>query len=145
MFNSLLSMYAFFALFICRHLIKRKLSIFLYHIILFCILFVAAVGGGSVQNDAYDRLEKFIELEKNHKLQDKKQNRHNDDPMLAIDLQAFESSEEFRAYLKENDAAVHKAEGIFLGWLLVLISDLAMICIYIFQCIRYRISKMSRS
>jgi hypothetical protein len=106
---------------------------------LFCILFIAAVGGGSVQNDGYSRLEKFIELEKNYKLNDAKRNLQNYDSMLAIDLQEFKNSDEFRAYLKRNDNAVDKSEAISIGWLLVLISDIAMMCVYI---LRYVVSKI---
>jgi len=150
MFNSILSMYqlffltlsSFFALFILRHLcIKRKLSIFLYHILLFCLLFIAAVGGGSIQNDGYYRLEKFIELEKNHELNDAKRKLQNYDSMLAIDLQEFKNADEFRVYLKRNDNAVDKFESISIGWLLVLISDIAMMCVYI---LRYVVSKISK-
>lgn len=142
LFNSLFSMYqlffltltAFFALFIFRHLcIKRKLSFFAYHIILFCILFVAAIGGGSVQNAGYDRLTKFIELEEGNKLEDAKQNLQNYDSMLAIDLQEFKNSNEFKDYLKRHDHDVDKAEAIFIGWLFVLISDIAMMCVFILQ------------
>ncbi len=82
----LLILAAFFALFIFRFfLIKRKLFIFVYHVILFCILLVAAAGV-SVLTDGYDRLEKFVELEKNGELEYAKQNQQNYDPMLVIDL-----------------------------------------------------------
>lgn len=135
-----LILFSFFALFILRHLcIKRKSFIFLYHIIWFCILFIAAVGGGSVQNDGYSRLEKFIELEKNHKLNDAKLNLQNYDSMLAIDMQEFKNSDEFRSYLKRNDNAVDKSEAIFIGWFFVLITDIAMMFIYIF---RYVVNKI---
>ena len=149
-FNILLSMhelffltlFAFFVLFTFRHLlIKRKSFIFAYHAILFCILFIAAIGGGGVQNDGYARLEKFIELEKNNELDKAKQNRQNYDSMLAIDLQEFKNSDEFRAYLKRNENAVDKSEAISIGWLLVLISDIAMMCVYI---LRYIVSKVRR-
>ncbi|MDJ1305656.1 MAG: hypothetical protein MRQ09_05440 [Candidatus Midichloria sp.] len=106
---------------------------------MFCILFVAAVGGGSVQNDGYARLEQFIELEKKHKLDYAKQNPQNYDSMLAIDIQDFRNSDEFRAYLKGHDNAVDKAEAISIGWLFVLLSDIAMIiCTYSSICGKYR-------
>ena len=147
LFNSFISMYqlffltlvAFFSLFMLRHLcIKRTVSIFFSHLICFCILFVATVGGESVQNDGYSRLEKFIELEKNHTLNDVKQNRKNNDSMLAIDLAQFKNSDEFKAYLKKNDHAIDQFEAIFIGWLFVLASDIAMGCLYI---VRYLASK----
>lgn len=148
MFSSLLSMhplplitlYSFFALFTFRHLLtKRKSSIFGYHIILFCTFFFTVVVGGSVQNDGYARLGKFIELEKNHKLNDAKQNPQNDDSMLAIDLHEFKNSDEFRAYLKKHDHDIDKSEAIFIGWLLVLLSDIAMMCVCILQYIATKI------
>ncbi len=157
MFNSILSMhqlffltlYAFFALFVLRHLfIKRKLSIFLYHIILCCILFIGTAGGGGVQNDGYARLEQFIELEKNHKLEHAKQHKKDYDSMLAIDLEEFKNADEFRAYLQRHDPAVDKAEAISIGWLFVLLADIAMMCVhfirYGFRTIKNR-SLMSRS
>lgn len=123
-----------------RHLcIKRNLSFFVYHIILFCILFIAAVGGGSVQNDGYSRLEKFIELEKNHKLHEAKQNPQNYDSMTAIDLREFKDSEEFKSYLQKYDDDIDKAEAVFVGWLFVLISDIAMMCVYILRYIANKI------
>lgn len=148
LFNSILSMHqlffltlaAFFILFMFRHLcIRRKLWISVYHIVLFCILFVAAVGGGSVQNYGYSRLEKFIELEKNDKLNDAKRNLKNYDSMLAIDFRQFKNSDEFRAYLKRYDSDVDKSEAIFIGWLFILISDIATACMYILRYIANKI------
>lgn len=148
LFNSILSMYelflitvaAFFFFFLFRHLcIKKKISILTYHIILFLVLLITVVAGGGVQNDAYDRLEKFIALEKNHKLNDLQQNLQNYDSMLVIDLQEFKNSDEFRAYLKRNDNALDKAEALLIGWIFVLISDIAIICL---SLLRFLVNKI---
>jgi hypothetical protein len=121
---------AFFVLFVLRHLfIKRKLSIFVYHFILCGILFIGAVGGGSVQNDGYARLEQFIELEKNHKL-DHAKHHQKDDSMLAIDLEEFKNSDEFKAHLKKHDHDVDIAEAIFIGWVFLILADIAMMCVH---------------
>jgi hypothetical protein len=144
MFNAIFSVYqlfllalsAFFALFIFRHLlIKKKLLVILYHIILGCILFIGAIVGGGVGNDAYERLEQFIELEKNYKLKDAKQNLQKYDPMLAIDIQQFRNSDEFRIYLKKHNHIVDIAEAIFIGWIFLILSDTAMLCVHFIRYI----------
>ncbi len=97
----ILSLISFFILFLIRQLfIERKIFIFFYHIGLFCALFFAVLGGGGVQNAGYERLEKFILLEKNNELEFASKNPHNYDPTLRIDLEQFKNSEEFRDYLK---------------------------------------------
>jgi len=135
-FNSILSihqlflvtLYAFFGIFLIRHaFIKRKLFIFLYHFILGSVLFFAAVVGGSVQNDGYARLKQVVELEKNQQLEYAKQHPQKYDSMLAIDIQEFENSDAFRKYLKDHDQVVDKAEAMSIGWLFVLLSDIAML------------------
>lgn len=131
----LLTLLSFFILLTIRHLfIKRSIFVVLYHISLFCILFVASIGGGGVQNDGYDRLEKFIILEKNNELESAKQNPQNYDSMLQIDLQAFKNSSEFRDYLKRYDIAVDKAEARFIGWLFAFLAELSMVFV---QLINY--------
>jgi|LakMenE18May11ns_1017448.scaffolds.fasta_scaffold5897866_1 hypothetical protein len=57
--------------------------------------------------------------------------------MLAIDLQ------EFKFYLKEQDSIVDKSEGLFIGWLLVLISDIAMMFVYFLKYLANKIKKIS--
>ena len=142
MFNNLISMHqsmfvmlaAFFLFFVFRHLfVKTKLAIFVYHIILFGTLFILGVGGGGVQNDGYVRLEKIVELEKNHKLDDVKKNLQNDNLGLVLDLKEFKNSEGLRSYLKIHDRRLDKIEAIIIGWLLVLMFDLAMICVSVFR------------
>lgn len=55
----LLTLFSFLILFTARQLfIKKKEFIFFYHLCLFGILFILAIGG--VQNDGYKRLEEFI-------------------------------------------------------------------------------------
>ncbi len=52
------------------------------------------------------------------------------DSMLAIDLEEFKNADEFRAYLQRHDPAVDKAEAISIGWLFVLLADIAMMCVH---------------
>ncbi len=135
----LLTLFSFFILFTIRQsFIKRKIFIFLYHICLFCILFIASVGGGDIQNDGYNRLEKFILLEKSNELELAKQNLQKYDPMLQIDLKYYKNSSEFKDDLKSKDTSVDKAEAIFIGWLFVLISEISMCLIQIFGYILFR-------
>lgn len=69
----LLSLFSFFVLFTIRRLfIRRRLFLFLYYIWVSCILLIASIAGGGVQNDGYARLEKFILLEKNNQLEEAK-------------------------------------------------------------------------
>lgn len=100
-------------------------------------MFVATVGGGGVQNDSYARLEQFIELEKNHKLEYAKQNPQEYDSMLNIDIQEFKNSDEFMVYLKKHDNAVDIAEAISIGWLFLVVADIMIACLYL---IRYGFS-----
>lgn len=144
----LLTLFSFLALFTVRQLlIKRKIFIFFYHICLFCILFIASIGGGGVQNDGYMRLEQFILLEKNNQLEEAKKNPQNYDSMLQIDFQGFQDSNEFRDYLKKYDAQVDKAEAIFIGWLFVFLAEIAMGLRVVACCIRskIKISKVWRT
>ncbi|CAK6537885.1 MAG: hypothetical protein IRD7MM_05210 [Candidatus Midichloria mitochondrii] len=60
--------------------------------------------------------------------------------MLAIDIQDFRNSDEFRSNISQKDMimAVDKAEAISIGWLFVLLSDIAMIiCTYSPICGKY--------
>lgn len=144
MFNVLLSinqlfllmLFSFFLFFTIRQLfIKRKIFIFLYHLCLFFILFVASVGGGAVQNRSYDRLSSFVLLEANNELESARKNPQNYDSMLQIDLKEFKDSSEFSSYLKKHDAVVDKAESMFIGWFFVLVSEISMVLVKIFAYI----------
>ncbi len=132
----LLALGSFFLLLTIRRLlIKRPLFIFLYHLFLFIGLYIAAIGGGGVQNEGYRRLEEFIELEKNNELEKAKNNLHLYDRMLQIDLQEFKNSIEFREYLKQHDASVDRAEAITIGWIFVLLAELSGIVIFFMRVI----------
>lgn len=143
MFNTIISISYLFALTLLSFIVflilrflfaKNKKLIFVYHMALFCILFTLAIGGGSVQNDGYYRLEKFIALENNGELTLAKKNPQNYDAMLQIDLQQFENSDEFKKYLKHHDANTDRAEAIFIGWLFAFIAEIAIL---IAQLINY--------
>ncbi len=111
----LLSLISFVVLFLIRHLfIRKKIFIFIYHFGLFIVLFVSVIGGGGVQNSDYERLEKFILLEKNNELENAKQNPENYDPSLRIDLWQFKNSKEFRDYIKKWDESVDRTEALFI-------------------------------
>ncbi len=123
----LLTLLSFFALTALRHLFfKRIWTKALFHLGLFGIFFIAAIGGGGVQNDGYKRLEQFILLEKNNELEHAKKNPEKYDSMLRIDFGEFKTSDEFRAYLKKHDADVDKAEAFFIAWLLAFVADVAL-------------------
>ncbi|HJK86325.1 MAG TPA: hypothetical protein QKA08_00960 [Candidatus Megaira endosymbiont of Nemacystus decipiens] len=143
MFNTLLSvsdlfiltLLFFIILLVFRLLfIKSKKLIFAYHIILFCVLFILSIGGGSVQNDGYRRLEKFIELENNGELSLAKSNLQDYDSMLQIDLKEFNNSNEFKDYLKRQDVDIDRAEAIFVAWLFVFLTEISIL---IAQLINY--------
>lgn len=127
----LLSLFSFFILSLIRKIfIKKKMLIFLYHITLFSILFIASIGGGVVQNDEYERLKEFILLEKNNQLEYAKKNPHNYSQMLKIDLQVFKNSNEFEEYIKKQDKAIDIAESIFVGWMFTLLSEVSEIIVW---------------
>ena len=126
----LLTVFAFFILFTIRHLlIKSRKFIFLYHLILFLLLFVIGIGGGGAQNDGYARLEQFIALEKKNELELARKNPQSYDSMFQIDLRQFKNSNEFIDYLKDSDTLLDKLEAIFVGWLLVFLAEIAIIIV----------------
>jgi hypothetical protein len=134
----IISLCSFFIFFTLRQLIKRSLFIVLYHITLFCILFSLAIGGGGVQNDGYERLEKFILLEKNNQLEHAKNNPQNYDSMLQIDIKEFKNSANFRAYLQKHDLSVDKVEAIFIGGLFALLTEISLILVWSLRRFRLR-------
>ncbi|RTK92941.1 MAG: hypothetical protein EKK61_02105 [Rickettsiales bacterium] len=109
------------------------------------MLFVASVYGGAEQNRSYDRLEKFILLEKSNELEQAKKNPQKYDSMFQIDLGSYENSSEFKDNLKRNDIVVDKAEAIFIGWLFVLIYEISMCFVQIFGYILFRRGNSSMS
>lgn len=148
MFNTLylihqlfyVTLISFFIIFTIRQLfIKRKNFIFLYHISLLLILFIASIGGGGVQNDDYKRLEKFILLEQNNELEQAKTNPQNYDSMLRIDLQQFKNSREFKEFIKSRDNDVDIAEALFIGWLFALIADISIAMVLVLRYISHKI------
>lgn len=152
MFNALLSVgywfcltVIFFLIFtVFRHLFcKSKKLIFAYHTVLFILLFFFSVVGGSVQNDAYLRLEEFIALEESGSLEYAKQNPQNYSSMLQIDLREFANSTEFRNDIKQYDKSVDPAEALFISWLFVFLTDLSLIIVFlirrIFTALKIRI------
>ena len=82
------------------------LYMFLYYIALAIVFFMMSLVGGSVQNDAYKRLDQFVEIESKNKLKYAKAHPEEYDSMLRIDLKQFKDSEEFKAYLKQHDTFV---------------------------------------
>ena len=131
----LLSAFAFFTFFAIRRLLISRISLIcLYHLCLFFILFIASIGGGGVQNDGYQRLEKFISLEKSNRLEDAKKNPSHYDSTLKIDLKAFNNSAEFRDHLKKYDTFLDRAEAIFIGWIFALLAEISMAFA---ECLRY--------
>jgi hypothetical protein len=139
-----LTLFSFFLFFTIRQLlVKRKIFVFLYHIGLFSLLFIAYIGGAGIKNDGYDRLEEFILLEKNNELELARKNPENYDSMLQIDLQEFKNADEFRGYLKRKDTMVDKAGAISIGWLFALVSDISMALIQMLSYV-YKIRNKRR-
>lgn len=98
----------------------------LYHMLWFCVLLILALGGGSVQNDGYERMKEFALLEESNQLESAKKNPQNYSAMLQIDLQQFKNTHEFKAYLQQHDLSVDRAEALFIGWLLAFIADITV-------------------
>lgn len=153
MFNALLSvsnlftltLSSFVILLVLRHLfIKNKKLIPVYHMILFCTLFILSIGGGSVQNDGYIRLEKFIELEKKGELSFAKNNPQNYDSMLQIDLKQFHDSSEFKDYLKSYNVSIDNSEAVFIAWLFVFLVEISMIIVKLVTYIIFSIKTFLR-
>ena len=133
----LLTLSSFFIILTIRYLfIKRSIFVFLYHISLFCVLFIGSIGGGGVQNDGYARLEEFSHLEETNKLELAKKYPQNYDSMLRIDLKAFQNSNEFRDYLKRNDIAVDNLEALSIGWLFAFLAEISMIFVQLINYVR---------
>lgn len=140
MFNLLLSIESLFALSLCAFIIIltiRKLFIhkikyrILYYGILFIILFIAAIGGGGVQNDGYKQLKEFEKLEQTNKLAYAKKNLHEYDSMLQSYLIEFESSKQFKEYLQSHDSAVDKAEAISVGFIFAIIAEISTVVVWL--------------
>jgi hypothetical protein len=91
------------------------------------MLLVIVIGGGGVQMDGYDRLDRFILLEKNNQLEDAKDNPKNYDSIFRIDLKEFKNSAEFRDYLQKYDASVDRAEAISIGWIFSLLTEISVL------------------
>lgn len=137
---ALISIASCMALLIFRLLLIHKVRwICIYHGVLFMILFTLSVGGGGVQNDGYQRLAQFEELERRKQLSYAKQHLDGYDSMMQIDLQEFNNSGEFKAYLEKYDASVDRDEAIFIGWLLSFCAELAMLIVV---SVRFTFSKL---
>jgi hypothetical protein len=91
-----------------------------------------------VQNDGYERLQKFIAYENN---QPSKKNSITIDPMLKIDLQQFKNSTDFRAYLKQQDKTLDTFESLFVGWIYLLITEISLFLCYILRRLRRSFKK----
>lgn len=138
----LLSIVSFMVLFAVRQLCIRRLFFVLsYYVSLAGLLFIAALGGGGVQNDGYTRLEQFIELEKTGQLETAKNNLQQYDRMFCIDLEAFKSSAEFKEYLCKHDAFVDKAEAVSVGWLFAVGAEIALVFVSMLRWVWQRLRK----
>lgn len=120
-------------------ILKRKITVFLYHLTLFLILFISVFGGSSVQNDAYKRFEEFKILEENNKLEYAKANLNEYDSMLQIDLEEFNNSGEFKEYLTQNDEYIIKAEPILAAWYYCFLIEICLILQFFAGKLKYKI------
>jgi len=137
----LLSLLSCFTIYTIRHSFFKKLPfVFLYHLCLFIVLFIMSIGGGQVINDALKRLDQFIILEKDNKLEYAKNNLKNYDSMFQIDLQQFNNSSEFKDYiLKTYSCSVDQAESVSIGWIFSLVTE----CFLLFNWILHQIKHLS--
>ena len=81
-------------------------------------------------------------LEQTNQLEDAKNNPKNYDSMLQIDLKEFKNSDEFRYYLKEQDAYVDKLEGLSIGYLLALLTEISMAFLWCLNVIYNKTTKL---
>jgi len=106
-------------------LFRKKIYSFVYYGAIGFILLALGVGAGGVVNDAYKRLEKFQELERNHTLLSAQKNPQAYDGMFQIDLKQFENSQQFGDYISSvYESTLTEMESILLGFLLALILEL---------------------
>lgn len=117
----------------------------LYHSVLFVGLFIFSIGGGSVQNDAYLRYEKFLYLEKTGGLEKAKKHPDSYDSMFQIDLGSYETSEAFKKDLKKHDQFVDQGEACMLGWLFALVAEVSRLCVWLVFRFRKRLSQENMS
>lgn len=131
---SILALCSFLTFFAIRILlIKRIIFILLYHVCLFCILFIFFISGVLALGDDYRRLDKFILLEKNHQLEEARNKLEDYDSMFQIDLKQFKNSDEFKMYINDLVSEVNIAFMISIGWILVLFADSLIICVLIYN------------
>lgn len=105
------------------------------------MIFVA-IGGGGVQNAGYDRLEKFIMLEKNNQLEHAKKNPQDYDATLQIDLKEFKNSTEFREYLQKHDLIVDRNEAISIGWLFAFLSEISLVFVGLLKVVIHKAKRL---
>ncbi len=128
----ILSLYSFLIILTTRGLFIHKIKYrILYYGILFIILFIAAIGGGGVQNDGYRQLEEFEKLEQANKLAYAKNNLHDYDPMLQSYLTEFKNSKQFREYLQSHNPGVDKAEAISVGFIFAILAEISTIMVWL--------------
>lgn len=113
--------------FILRKLFfNRVFFCFLYYLcLLIPLLFWIAIGG-SIANDAYERLCVFQKIEESGNLQAAKSNLNNYDNMLAIDLQQFSNSVDFREYIYNSyEKNFEKHKAIVFGLFFAILCELS--------------------
>lgn len=112
----ILTLLFFIVFMVLRRLLKNKVLVCLYHVLLFCVLFIFAWAGGGVQNDGYSELHA---LEKRYSLELAERNKH--DSTLQNEIK------DLKEYLKSNDVTVDKIEAVFIAWLLAFIAEISML------------------
>lgn len=140
----LISIYTFLIILTIRHFIKNKYIIILYHAVTFLTFFVMSIGGGSIENDAYNRYEQFVLLEQNKQLEDAKKNPDQFDSMFQIDLMQFKDSAEFKKYLLDIDNSVDKSEAMMVGWIFAFLYEISKIFAFLFALIIQKIIRIKQ-
>jgi hypothetical protein len=139
---ALLSSFSFVSI-IRIFFIKRPISKFLYYTCFLLCVPIGLSGLKGVLDEYYERLDKFIFLEKNNRLEHAKKNIQNyEDRMFRIDLEQFHNSIEFRNYVERLDRDLRIGGCISLGWLFVIVCEILLALIKLFVTIFGKIKKI---
>jgi hypothetical protein len=114
-----------FILIIRIFLIKRLIFKCLYYGFFLLFTFIGSTGVFGILDEYYERLDKFILLEKNNQLEYAKKNLNDyDDGMFRIDLGQFNNSMEFRNYVEQFDRNLKTGGYMSIGGFFAIICDI---------------------
>lgn len=130
--------FSFFFFLTARQFFQQKKAVLLFYSLgLFVFLFISIVGN-SVLSDMKARLEQFIEIEEKQEIIYAKQNLKNYDSMLAIDLEQFKDSHEFKEYVNDHACFIDNVKSLFMGFFFICLFDFLRVLIWIVQFLKSR-------